>query len=88
MFENQINLVFIGVFTFLDVKPTSMQILFHSWQLLPNFFGQVMHFCKSIWANLIDTYFKFLQTLSLVVAYWKKHDQNRFLESFIPNLKF
>jgi hypothetical protein len=58
------------MFSFLGFKPTSMQALFHFLQPLPNFFGQVMHFYKFAWVDLIDTYFKFLQTLSSVVAYW------------------
>jgi hypothetical protein len=34
-----------------------------------DFFGQVMHFCKSASTNLIDTYRKSLQTFSFIVAY-------------------
>jgi len=34
------------------------------------FYWQVMHFCKSFWATLIDTCFKPLQTFSFVFAYW------------------
>jgi hypothetical protein len=30
-----------------------------------------MHFYKSPWATLIDTYHKFLQMFSFVVAYWQ-----------------
>jgi hypothetical protein len=90
MFENQTNLVSTKVFSFLDFKLALMQAMFNSWQPSPNFFGQIMHFCKFAWVDLIDKYFKFLQTLSSIVAYctlWKKHDQNRFPKSFIPNLK-
>jgi hypothetical protein len=77
MTKNITNLGFTRVH-FSALKPTSMQVLFHFLQLLPNFFGQVMHFYKSTWSNIIDTYFKFLQTFSSIVAYWhaleKKHD--------------
>jgi len=34
------------------------------------FFGQVMHFHKSPWATLIETYCKPLQKNSSVVAYY------------------
>jgi hypothetical protein len=61
MTKNRTNLVFTKVFTFLGLKQTSMQVLFHFLLLLPKKFGQVMNFCKSTWANLIDTYFKFLK---------------------------
>jgi hypothetical protein len=44
MYENKINLVFIGIFNFLGFKLTSMHVLFHSYLPLPNFFGEVMHF--------------------------------------------
>ncbi len=58
------------MFSFLGLKLASMQALFHSWWLFLNFFGQVIHFCKFARVDLINTYFKFLQTLSSVVAYW------------------
>jgi hypothetical protein len=44
MTKNITNLVFARVFSFLGLKLASMQVLFHSWQPLPNFFCQVMHF--------------------------------------------
>jgi hypothetical protein len=50
-----------------------------------------MHFCKFAYVDLINAYFKFLQTLSSVVVYshaLEKHDQNKFPKSFHPNLKF
>jgi hypothetical protein len=49
---------------------TSFNVNFVPLRPLPNFFGQVMFFCKYVWVDSINTYFKFLQTLSLVVAYW------------------
>ncbi len=69
MFENKTNLSFIGIFNFLGLKSTSMQSLFHSYQPSSNFFGQVMHFCKYIWVNLMETYLKPLQTFSSLKAY-------------------
>jgi hypothetical protein len=48
MFKNQTNFVFTKVFNFLGFKLGSMQILFHFLQPLPNFFGQVIRFCKYI----------------------------------------
>ncbi len=62
--------VFIRVFGFVGLKLASMQALFHFLQPLSNFFNKVMHFYKSAWVDLIDTYLKFLQTLSSIVAYW------------------
>jgi len=79
MFENKTNLVFIGIFNFLGLKSTSMQSLFHSYQPLSNFFGQVMHFCKYTWVNLMETYLKPLQTFSSLVVYWQA------LEKTCPN---
>jgi len=91
MSKNQTNYVFTKVFSFLGLKLASMQALFHFLCPLLNFFGQVMHFCKFAYVDLINAYFKFLQTLSLVVVYshaLEKHDQNKFPKSFHPNLKF
>ncbi len=62
--------IFIKVFSFVGFKLASIQSLFHFLQPLLDFFNQVMHFYKSTLVDLIDTYLKFLQTLSLVVAYW------------------
>ncbi len=33
--------------------------------------GWVIHFCKHVWVALINTYFRFLHTFSLIVAYWQ-----------------
>jgi hypothetical protein len=46
MTKNITNLIFTEMFSFLGLKPTSMQALFHFWWPLPNLFGQVMHFYK------------------------------------------
>jgi hypothetical protein len=53
MYENQINLVYIKMFIFLSLKLASIQTLFHSYRPLLDFFGQMMHFCKSIWVDFI-----------------------------------
>ncbi len=50
---------------------TSMQSLFHSYQPLSNFFGEVMYFCKYTWVNLMEIYLRSLQTFSSLVAYWQ-----------------
>jgi len=58
MFENKTNLVFIRIFNFFGLKSILMQSLFHSYQSLSNFFGQVMHFSKYTWVNLMETYLR------------------------------
>ncbi len=69
MFGNKTDLVFIGMFNFLGFKPISMQALFQSCQLSPNFFGEVMHFCKFFWIDFMKTYLKPLHTFSSLVTY-------------------
>jgi len=64
MYENQINLVYIKMFIFLIhqcvLKLASIQTLFHSYRPSLDFFGQMMHFCKSIWVDFIKNIFKAL----------------------------
>jgi hypothetical protein len=62
-------LVLIGVFIFLGRILVSKQVNFHSYLSFPNFLGQVMHFYKFIWANLIETYFKLVQIVSSALPY-------------------
>jgi len=81
-------LVFIGVFNFLLGGHESTHAFSHSCLPLPNFFGQVMHFCKSPWLVLIETYCKYLQTFPSIVTYWhalKLSDQNKCLENLFRN---
>jgi hypothetical protein len=68
---NRLNnhLVFIGIFHFLGGKFEYEQALFHSYLPFPKYLGQVLHFYKSDWANLIETNLKFLETFLSVVAY-------------------
>ncbi len=69
--KNENYFVFNGMFNFLRGKPEITHAFSHSYLPFPYFFGHVMHFCKYPWATLIDTYHKFLQTFSSVVAYWQ-----------------
>jgi hypothetical protein len=46
-----------------------MQTLFHFSLPFPNFLGHVVHFCKSTWANLMETCWKPLQTFLSIVTY-------------------
>jgi hypothetical protein len=67
----KIYLVFIGVFNFLwGILELTHAFSHYSLPFL-DFFGQVMHFYKSLWAILIDTYCKSLQMFSFVVVYWQ-----------------
>ncbi len=68
---NRLNnhLVFIGVFNFLGSKFESEQALFHSYLPFPKKLGQVIHFYKSDWADLIETNLIFLEFFLSVVAY-------------------
>jgi hypothetical protein len=59
-------LVFTRVFNFLGGRPKLTYAFSHS--CLP-FLGQVMHFYKSPWIVLIDTYCKYLQTFLYIVGY-------------------
>jgi hypothetical protein len=43
--------------------------LFHSYLPFFNFLGQIIHFCKSNWVDLIEINLRFLQTLSSIVTY-------------------
>jgi len=69
-FLEHFHLVFIEIFNFLGSKLKFEQALFHSCLPFPNVSSQIIHFCKSKWAYLIETNLKFLQTFSLVIAYW------------------
>jgi hypothetical protein len=57
------------VFNFLGGKLEFKQALFHSCLPFPKNLGQVIHFCKSNWANLIEINLKFLPKNLSVVAY-------------------
>jgi hypothetical protein len=65
----KIYLIFIKVFNFLGGKPKFTHVFSHFCLPLPNCFGQVMHFYKFPWTNLMHTYPKSLQTFLLFVAY-------------------
>jgi hypothetical protein len=64
------------------------QALFQSYLPLPKCLGQIMHFCKLNWADLMETYLKLLQAffcLSSIGMLWKIHGQNKCFGSFLPN---
>ncbi len=68
--ENENYFAFNGMFNFLKGRLKKITHAFsHSYLPFPDFFGHIMHFCKFPWATLVDTYHKFLQTFSFVVAY-------------------
>jgi hypothetical protein len=54
--SKQKNDIFTRVFNFLGGRPKLGHAFSHSCLPFPNFFGQVMHFCKSPSIVLIDTY--------------------------------
>jgi hypothetical protein len=71
-FKNlKIYLVFIRIFNFQMGSIEFTHAFSHSCLPFPKKFGQVMNFYKSLYANLIDTYCKFLQTFSSIVTYWQ-----------------
>jgi hypothetical protein len=68
---NRLNnhFVFIGVFNFLVGRLEFEQALFHSCLAFPKTLGQIIHFYKSNYVDLIKTSLKSLQTISSMVAY-------------------
>jgi hypothetical protein len=62
-------LVLIGMFNFLGRILVSKQALFHSYLPFIDFLSQMMQFYKFVWANLIETYFRLLQTFSSTLPY-------------------
>ncbi len=90
---NNINhLIVIGIFSFLGLKPTSMQVLFHFFMTLTRFFepnNAFLHICLSKFSkHTIQVSKKKIMQLWHINMLWKKHDQNKFPESFPSNLKF
>ncbi len=67
----KICLIFIKVFNFWGGKPKFTHVFSHFCLPFPYFFGQVMHFCKFRWIDLIHTYHKSLPKNSSIVAYWQ-----------------
>jgi hypothetical protein len=63
-------LVVIRVLSFLGQRLKSIHALFHFCLSFLDLLGLVMHFSKFSFANLINAYFKLLQTLSFNVTYW------------------
>jgi hypothetical protein len=63
-------LVFTKVFNFFSWIPISTQALFHSYFPFPDLLSQVMHFCKSIKVDLMETYFRFLKIFCYILQYW------------------
>ncbi len=63
-------LVFTRMFNVFGQIIVSTQALFHSCLPFLDFLGEIMHFCKYAWIDLMDIYFKFLQFFSSIVPYW------------------
>jgi hypothetical protein len=68
--KKKFYLVLIKVFNFLGLILASTQALVYCCIPFPDFLGHIIHFCKSIRADLMETYFTFLHTFSFVMPYW------------------
>jgi len=64
-------LVFIGVFNFLGGTFEITHAFSNSCLPFLDFFGHIIHFCKSPCAILIGTYCNFSQTFSSIIVYWQ-----------------
>ncbi len=69
-------LVFPIIFLVLSQITVSTQVLFHSCLPFLDFLGEVMHFCKYAWIDLMDTYFIFFAIFSSIVPYWHAFFKN------------
>jgi hypothetical protein len=86
MYENKINLVFIGIFNLLGFKLTSMHVSFHSYLPLPNFFGQVMHFVNFLgkfYKNIYEVLLNFFISHDILVSFGEKMPKTCPLKAFL-----
>jgi len=65
----KVCLIFIGIFNFLWGRLELTHALFNSCVPFLEFFDQTMNFYKSLWATLVDIYFKPLQKNSYAIIY-------------------
>ncbi len=86
MYENKINLIFIGILNFLGFKLTSMHVLFHSYLNLPNFFGQPMHFVNflaKLYKNIYEVPLKFFISRNILASLGEKMPKTCPLKGFL-----
>lgn len=62
---NNVFTIFVGV----GLHQCIFSSTFTTFSLTYKLFGFVIHFCKCAWVDLMETYFKPLQTLFLIVAF-------------------
>ncbi len=86
MYENKINLVFIGIFNFLGSKLTSMHVFFLSYLPLPNVFAQVMHFViflGKLYKNTYEVPLNFFIGHDILASFGEKMPKTCPLKAFL-----
>jgi len=68
--KKQFCFVLTKVFSFLSLIFASTQALIYYCVSFLDFLANVIHFCKYIFTDLMETYFTFLHTFSFVMPYW------------------